>query len=286
MTGTFGCFQRFVIIIVIAFSLDVFGNGSGAGIPMFSNPEILKIPMHDLAWIGDTIYRNECGGKEESLLTWNRGEDFPSLGIGHFIWYPEGMEGPFEESFPMFIDFVKGRGLKVPAFISSLNQVDCPWKNRKIFYRSKNSPQMKSLHAFLKNTRYEQTLFIVGRLEKAIPKIMDAASFEKKDHIRNQLVRIADSSRTLYALIDYVNFKGEGIKLSERYNNQGWGLLQVLEEMSGTEPGYSAIHDFIYAAEKVLVRRVDNSPPGRNEKRWLSGWKNRINEYRLLVTAS
>ena len=37
------------------------------------------------------------------------------------------------------------------------------------------------------------------------------------------------TSRGTFALVDYVNFKGEGTKETERYRNEGWELLQVLE---------------------------------------------------------
>ena len=33
------------------------------------------------------------------------------------------------------------------------------------------------------------------------------------------------------------------------------------------------------SAKKVLTKRVRNSPPARNESRWLPGWLNRINTY-------
>src|SRR4051794_39519410 len=49
--------------------------------------------------IGQKIWQNECNGTISGLTSWNAGEDFASLGIGHFIWYPEGRRGPFEESF-------------------------------------------------------------------------------------------------------------------------------------------------------------------------------------------
>src|SRR5438552_18973326 len=49
--------------------------------------------------IGKRIWQNECNGTVAGLTSWNTGEDFASLGIGHFIWYPEGRRGPFEESF-------------------------------------------------------------------------------------------------------------------------------------------------------------------------------------------
>src|SRR5207302_10701743 len=78
------------------------------------------------------------------------------------------------------------------------------------------------------------------------------------------------------ALIDYVNFKGEGTLDSERYKGKGWGLLQVLEGMSGTG---TPARDFSNSARDVLVRRVRNSPPERHEERWLPGWKNRVASY-------
>jgi hypothetical protein len=77
-------------------------------------------------------------------------------------------------------------------------------------------------------------------------------------------------------LMDYVNFKGEGVSPSERYRGQGWGLLQVLETMPATGP---AIPAFVEAADKVLTRRVANSPPARGEARWLAGWRNRLETY-------
>ena len=79
---------------------------------------------------------------------------------------------------------------------------------------------------------------------------------------------------------DYVNFKGEGIKETERYQGKGWGLLQVLEEMEGYPEDRVATAEFSRAAATVLTRRVANSPSSRGEKRWLAGWLNRCKTYR------
>ena len=38
--------------------------------------------------IGQRVWQNECAGSVQGLVSWNAGEGFPSLGIGHFIWYP------------------------------------------------------------------------------------------------------------------------------------------------------------------------------------------------------
>ncbi|MFM8981770.1 MAG: hypothetical protein ACKOLA_02485, partial [Spartobacteria bacterium] len=63
---------------------------------------------------------------------------------------------------------------------------------------------------------------------------------------------------------------------SERYNSQGWGLLQVLETMPASG---NALPEFAKAADTVLTRRVKNSPPSRNEAKWLPGWRNRLATY-------
>ena len=47
--------------------------------------------------IGNKVWRYECGGRIDGLTSWNVGEDFPSLGIGHFIWYPKN------QRFPLFM---------------------------------------------------------------------------------------------------------------------------------------------------------------------------------------
>ncbi len=92
--------------------------------------------------------------------------------------------------------------------------------------------------------------------------------------MQQQFYRIANSPNGLYALIDYVNFKGEGTSPKERYNNLGWGLLQVLETMPGTG---DAMSEFVQAADFVLTRRVQNA--SRDESRWLPGWRNRLKTY-------
>ncbi len=47
--------------------------------------------------IGDAIWRNECQGRVGGLTHWKSGEEFPSFGIGHFIWYPAGVHKTFKD---------------------------------------------------------------------------------------------------------------------------------------------------------------------------------------------
>jgi hypothetical protein len=39
----------------------------------------------DALKIGKRVWQNECNGTVSGLTSWNQGEDFASLGIGHFI---------------------------------------------------------------------------------------------------------------------------------------------------------------------------------------------------------
>jgi len=124
-----------------------------------------------------------------------------------------------------------------------------------------------------------QAEFISRRLDAALPEIIKAAPEHRREHIRQQYRRVAASPMGSYALTDYVNFKGEGVSKGERYHGQGWGLLQVLSAMHGEQAGIKAIEEFVRAADAMLTRRVANSPPHRQEQRWLNGWRKRLSTY-------
>jgi hypothetical protein len=223
--------------------------------------------------IGRRIWQNECAGTVEGLTSWNVGEDFPSLGIGHFIWYPTGTTGPFEESFPGLIRYLEAEGVAVPGWLREAS--GAPWPDRAAFLRDFQSPKMRELRDLLVRTVPQQARYAAQRLERALPKMLEAAPASQREHIRGNFYRVAAEPLGMYALMDYVNFKGEGVSPSERYGGQGWGLLQVLQEM-GDGP---AMKEFSRASYAVLARRVENSPPGRNESRWLPGWRNRTLTY-------
>ena len=66
----------------------------------------IELSRAEASRIAKKIWQNECAGTVEGLTSWNAGENFASLGIGHFIWYPKGVRGHFEESFPGLVSFV------------------------------------------------------------------------------------------------------------------------------------------------------------------------------------
>ncbi|MBS2039412.1 hypothetical protein JST97_30785 [bacterium] len=222
---------------------------------------------------GLKVWQNECSGTVDGLTSWNYGEEFPSLGIGHFIWYPRGYRGPFDESFPKLIEYLRSRHGDVPKWIPTA----CPWPDRQSFLADYNGPRLKELRRYLAARVGDQTQFMVLRLQEALPK-MQAAS-RQPELVKQRFYTILRTQGGVYALLDYVNFKGEGIKDTERYAGQGWGLLQVLEECDARAFSRNPLAAFSQSAEGVLRRRVRNSPPERGEQRWLEGWTRRVKGY-------
>ena len=227
--------------------------------------------------IGKRIWQNECNGTITGLTAWNEGENFASLGIGHFIWYPKGQRGPFEESFPKLVSFMTVRGVKLPTLLLGAGERACPWNSRQEFLRAQYSPEMKQLRQFLAGTVDVQAEFLIARLQNALSKMLAEAEPADRANVEQQFERMTRTPQGCYALVDYVNFKGEGVLHTERYQGQGWGLLQVLEQMPADED--DAVKEFSRAAVVVLKRRVANSPPERAEARWLPGWLNRVRSY-------
>ena len=223
--------------------------------------------------IGRRVWKNECGGTRDGLTSWNTGENFASLGIGHFIWYPKGVSGPFEESFPKLVKFLGENGQPVPLWMKD----GCPWQSRAAFLADARSSRMIELRDLLASTVRIQSRFLAQRMRDALPKMLDAALPAQRANVKAQFDRLAGSGAGTFALIDYVNFKGEGTKESERYHGEGWGLLQVLAGMSGS--GAGGPREFGEIAAHVLSRRVQNAPSDRHEERWLPGWKSRVRSY-------
>lgn len=228
--------------------------------------------------IGKKIWQNECNGTISGLTSWNQGEDFASLGIGHFIWYPKGQRGPFEESFPKVVSFISKRGAKLPTLLLRGVEQPCPWNSRAEFLRAQHTVEMNQLRQFLVDTIDLQAEFLIDRLESALPKMLVEAAPADRANVQQQFERLARTPNGCYGLVDYVNFKGEGVLHTERYQGQGWGLLQVLESMHGTSDA-AAVDEFSSAAKAILTRRVHNAPAQRHESRWLTGWIRRVNSY-------
>ncbi len=261
--------KYFSLLAVVLSSLsscaEVQAAGGGAG---------TALSPAQLDRVGKRIWQNECGGTVAGLTSWNGGEDFASLGIGHFIWYPQGHSGPFAESFPPLLNFLRAQGIATPDWARGA----CPWPTKAAFEADKNGERQQELRALLSRTVRQQTEFIMARMEAALPKMLSQS--KNPADVRWAFDGLKQTPEGTFCLIDYVNFKGEGTSSKERYRGEGWGLLQVLEGMPKSKTVWQMPAEFAESAKRVLSRRVGNAPPERKEQRWLAGWHNRCDGYK------
>lgn len=245
----------------------------------------LDLPEEVATKVGLQVWRNETGGDRDAITAWNASEDFASLGIGHFIWFPAGLKTPFAESFPKVGAYLRSRGAKLPVWLDKPKIPACPWVDRRAFLAAFHSPRMVELRAFLLDTVGLQTEYLALRMREALPKIVATITDPRERvKVRGQFVRVVNASPDLYPLIDYVNFKGEGIAATETFIGrtsgaaEGWGLKHVLLAMKGdVQDVVSGLDAFADAARFVLLRRIANNP---RDQTWRSGWLARVETYR------
>ena len=172
----------------------------------FSLPELSDT---DYEWIGSRIYQNEALGKPEYLTHWNQGEDFPSLGIGHFIWFPEDVDAPFDEQFPALISYLRQQvpeDLPMPAWLQELDPLVAPWGSKEEFDAAWSSSEMTSLREWLEASQLYQARFIASAFEQRW-RTLDLPP-EQKQKLTVLIQVLFETPEGLFAVIDYYNFKG------------------------------------------------------------------------------
>ncbi len=224
------------------------------------------------------IYKNEAKSSPDYLVFWSEREDFPSLGIAHWIWFPQ-FPANFnksslptqEDTFPGLLRFLASRapklGVEIPEFLRSQDgQVVSinPFKNRIDFMN--RTAERDSLKKFLMLTMDLQTQYLIktvsDKVERAIKsRVSDESEF------RAILLNISGSAAGIYPIFDYVNFKGDGTDTT-------WGLLQVLDRLKG-KISPTANH-FSQACIETLKQRVVDRP---KDKAFLAGWISRCESY-------
>ena len=278
-----------IILLVLAQRQPSTGQGTEkAGIATLELPE-LSDASYD--WIGSRIYQNEALGQAKYLTHWNEGEDFPSMGIGHFIWFPEGVDAPFDEQFPAMVAYVRQQtpeNLQMPVWLQNLEPFVAPWNNKQQFDEAWSSSETSDLRQWLEATQQYQARFIVSAFEQRWQSL-DLPAQIKQD-FTGLLQQLLETQEGLFAVIDYYNFKGLGNNPRERYREQGWGLVQVLEALNllrmDEDDCADIVEQFRDAAASRLRLRVELSPPQRNEQRWLAGWLKRLDAYPARDTAT
>ena len=249
-------------------------------------PLIGGLSNSEKQWIGDRIYQNECASKVENLTYWGKGEDFPSFGIGHFIWFPDGVKVNFHETFPDMVRYVS-KFKAPPQWLIDLSPMHSPWVNKESFDNARSSEQLDELRTWLYETKSYQSEFIIKQFLQRFSETLDENHGIKDKQYYIQLLEVLFSfKKGRFAVIDYVNFKGIG-NSKEQYQGQQWGLLSVLQSMSIDQdslnkmPREEVLDKFIFSAKSRLELRVQLAPKSRNEQRWLKGWFVRLDGYRL-----
>ena len=230
--------------------------------------------------IGIKIWFNECGGNVEGLTTWNNEEDFASLGIGHFVWhaYPSKLAS-MNHGFPALINYMKSRGVEIPRWLNGNNLLYCPWSNRVNFLEAKNSTKMLELRIFLRKTIPIQAEYIAKNLQKTLPLLLSHSPPQDQQLIYKKFCTLAKTPSGMYALIDYLNFKGAGLSNDPKNYEHGSGLLQVLRGMAEAPSHYTPLIAYVWSAKKALTRRVMRASPKKKYETWLAGWFKRLDTY-------
>lgn len=284
--------------------------------------------------LGQALYKNEANCQLQNLTHWNSKEPFPSLGLPHAIWYPrQASEKKYQEQFPDLIRFIhknlkNHETVKItwPPLLQKNPLGSAPWAEQKEFSQLQSLSlqiadtqsayqliQLKDKNPKLYAPAYElftlrhflanpivlklQAQYVVDKTFLTLHRILAAvekSSPQDAPRIYNFIQSLLTSQEGVLALIDYLNFKGDGLKPSEKTESSGfyWGLTTVLDLASqphflstscpGKDSPDCVLQKFAEAALCSLQRvafesGAFNSDEQKQRYLWLNGgWKNRI----------
>ncbi|WP_319557610.1 hypothetical protein [Thiomicrorhabdus sp.] len=252
---------------------------------VLNTPHRSDFPPSWIEHLTQRIYLNECASKEAFLLYWSENEAFPSLGIGHFIWFPQGVNPAFEETFPQMLAYVSER-YPAPEWLRNNLLQDAPWKDRDEFLLWQSSEQAKAFRGWLKETMALQSEFILTRFFRKWQQAIGNKALVGQTNLQKRFNSLLSFESGALAVVDYFNFKGLGDSVKERYQGEGWGLIQVLQAMNwheGMQEG-QLLEEFVSAAKSRLALRVSLAKDWQAERRWLPGWYKRLNAYQEKLT--
>jgi hypothetical protein len=242
----------------------------------------------DYQWMGQKIYQNECAGKPEYLTHWGAREDFPSFGIGHFIWYPPKVTQTFVATFEPMVRFVAQQSAP-PAWLQAQlqqGQLLAPWSSKSQFDQAWSSEPMQQLRDWLARTHAPQARFIVEQFSVRWQSALQGLSLAEQQRLNARLAKLMAFKQGQFAVIDYFNFKGIGQNAQEQYQGESWGLISVINDLPHTLFTDSAsqsalLNGFMHSAKSRLALRVALAPAARQEAKWLTGWHSRIDGYAI-----
>ena len=140
----------------------------------------MKLSKEQLLSVAEKIFQNETGGVRNNLVDWNDGENFPSLGIGHFTWFKaSGGRSGFGDSLPDMIAYYKQKGIELPKLLAESRY--SPWKSKSELMAKKDlvDELVKSI-----NGMTEQRATTIARTETS--KSVNSTSYEMSKKIMKE----------------------------------------------------------------------------------------------------
>ncbi|MCB9072282.1 MAG: hypothetical protein H6623_01575 [Bdellovibrionaceae bacterium] len=230
-------------------------------------PIDLKLSSQNLREVAATLLFNETSCNEKYIMHWNPKEDFPSLGLPHAIWFPRGVSYKYEEVFPDMWRFLYKRALSsgksIPHFMQGKENPGLAWTRYE--YENPDRETLADIMAmknFLKDPQVLewQAEFVAERTSGELYKMLAAASMEvpsTRDVVYKNLKELLSTDLGKMAVIDYVNFKGVGLKpisLPGASRQVNWGLRAVLENMEPLKKEYSKDAQYAQMSREEQVR--------------------------------
>ncbi len=295
--------------------------------------------------LGEALFKNEADCKNHNLTHWGKNEEFPSLGLPHAIWYGKAPSKVYQEQFPELVRFIR-KNLKPtdpqiswPAILKKDPLPPATWASqaeflevKKISLEIENVKESLQLATIQKTraalykdayTLFEirhflsnplviqlQAQFVIEKTFLSLHRILAASHRESPQaaqFLYSKIQTLLNSPEGVLAIVDYLNFKGEGLKASERtpVGKFPWGLKTVLEIMppsvlttdkisvqtsvqinglaNGQHVGQASVNlQFAKAALCALQRLAyhsgaADSPAQLQRYNWLNGgWKTRV----------
>ena len=238
---------------------------------------VMALDQDTIQRIGKQIWHNEASCREDYLVFWSDKESFPSFGIGHSIWLPEGHEIKYTQGFHPLCQHLKESGIVLPSWIEDALKKGAPWKDRTDFYN--DQARLQELRKLLSSTVAHQAQFMVNRLKHTLPEIIKAAPKNKRKKVKRIINLMLASGVGTYVLVDYLNFKGDGLNPLEKSNGKPWGLLSVLQDMPDNLTQENVTKAFTIAATKKLLMLIEHSSPHYKRLNFFGGWITRLNTY-------
>lgn len=215
------------------------------------------------------------------------------LGIAQNLWLPEGSNSIFQTEWPTVAQRLQELGCKIKPWMLE----GCPWSSQEAFDTDFNSKKMVWLRTHLSKKKLvlAQAFCIAERLQRAMDpsspdSLLTGLTEEQSTLVQKNfdLVVHCFNPSGIYALIDYVNFKGEGrLDGSEKFVGVSCGLLQVSlniqtpEEVANDE---TIINAFVEGAKVTLNNRIiyhKIQDPNSNDRQYWNMWVAHLSDYLL-----